>query len=93
MIPLTRRAQCRQPELILALFAELSSATLGSRIDLLRLAAEVISICHPCINLLSEMNLSNWSGISNSNKASSGRGQGPQGKVREEGIFIILTGH
>lgn len=49
-----RRAQVRQPELILALFAELSSghspshmSTLGSLTDQLRLAAEMISICHP----------------------------------------------
>lgn len=53
-------------------------------------AAEMKSICRPYINLLSEINLSDWLGISNNNKTLPSRGQGPQERGR---IFIILMGH
>lgn len=95
-----RRARDRHPELILAfLLAELSSghshsrmSSLGSPTGQSRLAAEMLPICHPRINLLSEINLSNWSRISNNNAALPGRGQGPQGMGHRRGAFHDLNG-
>lgn len=92
------RTQGRHLKLIPALLlAELSTghspshvSPLGNPADQSQLAAEVKSICHPCINLSSEVNLSTWSGISNNNKALPGRGQGSKGIGHRRGHFHYL---
>lgn len=97
MMPLSLESSGQTPELIPALWlAELSSghsphvSTPGSPTDRLQLAEEIESICHCRINLLSEINLSNWSEISNNNKALPDRGQGPKGLGHSRGDFYYL---
>lgn len=81
------------PALLLAVLTSGLSpqtSTPGSPTNQSRLAAEMKSICHPYINLLSEINLSDWLGISHNNKALPSGGRVPEGIGR---IFIILMGH